>query len=93
MAEYLRLSDLPPDVLATLQAVTEYQDAEDLAVERAIASAVREARISIRIPKLVSTLIQRHPGLSTIAALRIAALKLGISTGYARNIWYSKEII
>ena len=92
MTEYLRLSDLPPDVLATLQAVTKYQDDEDITVERAIICAMREARLKTRIPKLVETLINHHPGLSTIAAIRIAALKLGVSTGHCRNIYYGLNL-
>lgn len=85
------LSDLPDSLRSALKAEIERFEAEDEVVLQAAAAAIRQARLSMRVPTMCKVLRSAHPELPKRKVFMAVALVTGISEGHVRDLFYSER--
>jgi len=88
---WAHMSEIPEELRRVLDAELEQGEVEDKALIAATLAAIRQQRLTMRIPKMCRALRITHPELPKRKVFVAVALVTGISEGHIRDLYYAER--
>jgi|GEM_PF-3529674 len=87
-ALWAHMSQIPDEVRKILDAELEQCEIEDKSIIAATVAAIRQSRLTMRVPKMCRALRVTHPELPKRKVFVAVSLMTGISKGHVRDLYY-----
>lgn len=88
---WVHMSEIPSDVRTILDAELDRGETEDKAIIATTVTAIRQSRLSMRIPKMCRALRVTLPELPKRRVFVAVALMTGLSEGHVRDLYYAER--
>ena len=90
-SDWAHLGDIPPEVRQVMDAELQQGEIEDKAIFASALAAMRQTRLSMRIPKICRALRVSHPEIPKRKVFIAVALVTGLSEGHIRDLYYQER--